>query len=337
MDKLHVVEGDAIKLNLGLSEYDRARLKSCSVIFHAAASVRFDDPLKDAILLNTRGTREVCELARTMLNLKALIHVSTAYIQPRNLYVKENVYPVDDDWKTCIKYAEQLDRDLLDTVTQKWVLKFERNFFDSKNHLRLTRFAPNTYTFSKHLAEQVCIDFRSQFDLPIVLYRPSIITGNNNNLSMISLVSISRFKATEVEPLPAWIDSLNGPQGLCITSALGINHVIDTKPTAELNTINVDICIKGMIVAAYKVSIEKHAIEDIPVYNAASIKCITLRSIHMDSGYISEYPSLKAVGVMNIFFVESAIFAWLLRIFLNIIPALIIDGVLFITRNKPRW
>lgn len=119
MDKLHVVEGDAIKLNLGLSEYDRARLKSCSVIFHAAASVRFDDPLKDAILLNTRGTREVCELARTMLNLKALIHVSTAYIQPRNLYVKENVYPVDDDWKTCIKYAEQLDRDLLDTVTQK--------------------------------------------------------------------------------------------------------------------------------------------------------------------------------------------------------------------------
>lgn len=119
MNKLHVIEGDIIKLNLGMSEYDRARLRSCSVIFHAAASVRFDDSLKEAILLNTRGTREVCELARTMPNLKAFIHVSTAYIQPRNLYVKEVVYPTDADWRMYIKYAEEFDQGLLNIAAHK--------------------------------------------------------------------------------------------------------------------------------------------------------------------------------------------------------------------------
>ena len=104
---------------LGISDSDMNILKSCSVIFHAAASVRFDDPLKDAILMNTRGTREVCYLAQTMTNLKALVHVSTAYIQPKNLYVQEKMYPSDADWKTYIKYAETMDDNLINCLTLK--------------------------------------------------------------------------------------------------------------------------------------------------------------------------------------------------------------------------
>lgn len=153
-----MIQGDVIELNLGLSEEDLAKIKSCSIIFHAAASVRFDDPLKSAILLNTRGTRETCELAKTMPNLEAFIQVSTAYIQPKNLYVEEKIYPADGDWKTYIKWAENVDEDLINIMTEK-----------------LTRFAPNTYTFSKHLSEHVCVDYRREFKLPIVIYRPSIV------------------------------------------------------------------------------------------------------------------------------------------------------------------
>jgi len=90
------------------------------VIFHCAASVRFDDPLYKAILLNTRGTREMCELARSMTNLKALIHVSTTYIQPRNLYVEERIYETDADWKTFISYAENVDEDVMNGLTPKY-------------------------------------------------------------------------------------------------------------------------------------------------------------------------------------------------------------------------
>ena len=107
------------KLNLGICQSDMDKLKTCTIIFHSAASVRFDDPLKSAILLNTRGTREVCKLAQTMPHLKALIHVSTAYIQPRNFYVQEKIYPTDSHWETYIEYAENLDEDLLNFLTPK--------------------------------------------------------------------------------------------------------------------------------------------------------------------------------------------------------------------------
>lgn len=147
-------------MQLGISKHDREKLKSCSVIFHAAASVRFDDPLKSAILLNTRGTREVCELARTMPNLKGFVHVSTAYVQPKNLLVDEKIYPAEADWRTYIDYAENLDEDLINLLT-----------------LKMTRFAPNTYTFTKHMAEHICIDYKKQFNLPMTIVRPSIVTG----------------------------------------------------------------------------------------------------------------------------------------------------------------
>lgn len=118
-EKLHVIEGDAIKLNLGISESDLDKLKTCSVVFHAAATVRFNDPLKSAILLNTRGTLEMCKVAKTMPQLKALVHVSTAYIQPRNLYVQEKIYPTDAHWETYIDLAEKLDEDVLNFLTPK--------------------------------------------------------------------------------------------------------------------------------------------------------------------------------------------------------------------------
>jgi alcohol-forming fatty acyl-CoA reductase len=118
-EKLHVIEGDVGELNLGICKSDLEKLKTCSVIFHAAATVRFDDPLKSAILLNTRGTREMCKLAQSLPNLKALVHVSTAYIQPKNMYVEEKFYPTDAHWETYIDFAENLDEDLLNALTPK--------------------------------------------------------------------------------------------------------------------------------------------------------------------------------------------------------------------------
>lgn len=115
-----MIEGDVMELNLGISDSDMDKLKSCSVIFHAAASVRFDDPLKKAILLNTRGTREVCNLARKIKELKSFVHVSTAFIQPKNKCLEERPYRTDLDWKTFINFAETLDEDLLNSLALKY-------------------------------------------------------------------------------------------------------------------------------------------------------------------------------------------------------------------------
>lgn len=48
-------------------------------IFHGAATVRFDEPIKTAVEINVRGTREMLHLARACTKLRAYVHISTAY------------------------------------------------------------------------------------------------------------------------------------------------------------------------------------------------------------------------------------------------------------------
>lgn len=78
-------------LGLGLSPDDREQMREVSVIFHVAASVRFDDPLQAAILLNTRGTREVVHFAEQLPNLRVLMHVSSTYSNPDRYVIDEEV------------------------------------------------------------------------------------------------------------------------------------------------------------------------------------------------------------------------------------------------------
>lgn len=119
IEKLRVIEGDSKKLRLGISDSDFKKIKSCAIIFHLAASVRFDDHLTDAVLLNTRGAREVCEMAKSMPNLKVLVHVSTAYVQPLDLHVVEELIDIDCDWRNYIEMAEKLPTEMLDSMTMK--------------------------------------------------------------------------------------------------------------------------------------------------------------------------------------------------------------------------
>lgn len=70
-EKLLPINGDMNELRLGLSDEDYNFLTdNISVIFHVAASVRFDEPIRDATIMNVRGTREVVQLAKQMKNLK---------------------------------------------------------------------------------------------------------------------------------------------------------------------------------------------------------------------------------------------------------------------------
>ena len=56
---------------MGLTESDRKLLiDEVNIVFHLAATIRFDEPLKKAVLLNTRGTKLVLELAKQMKNLE---------------------------------------------------------------------------------------------------------------------------------------------------------------------------------------------------------------------------------------------------------------------------
>jgi alcohol-forming fatty acyl-CoA reductase len=61
---LVAIAGDMLEKELAMSAADREVLiNNVNVIYHCAATVRFDEPLRRAIMMNTRGTKLVLDLA----------------------------------------------------------------------------------------------------------------------------------------------------------------------------------------------------------------------------------------------------------------------------------
>jgi len=65
------ISGDISRPGLGLSAADRAVLvSSVEVVFHVAATVRFNEKLKVALQTNLGGTHSVMQLCKDMHQLK---------------------------------------------------------------------------------------------------------------------------------------------------------------------------------------------------------------------------------------------------------------------------
>lgn len=65
VEKVEAVPGDVSVPDLGMTTKDREKIKSeAEIIFHCAATVRFDETLKKAVLLNVRGTKLMLDLAK---------------------------------------------------------------------------------------------------------------------------------------------------------------------------------------------------------------------------------------------------------------------------------
>ena len=66
---------------MAMSEADRSTVtRETNIVFHVAATVRFEEKLSKSIKINVRGTKELMDLAREMEGLESLVHVSTAYV-----------------------------------------------------------------------------------------------------------------------------------------------------------------------------------------------------------------------------------------------------------------
>lgn len=64
-----------------------------SVIFHIAATVRFDEKITTSLAINVRGTRDLLNIAKQCKDLKSFVHVSTAYANCAQNEVDEIFYP----------------------------------------------------------------------------------------------------------------------------------------------------------------------------------------------------------------------------------------------------
>ncbi|KAG7295670.1 hypothetical protein JYU34_021954 [Plutella xylostella] len=303
MSKVSVVAGDVMEIGLGLSAEDRAMLiNKVNIIFHVAASVRFDDPLSLAVKLNLRGTREIVELAKEVKDLKVLAHVSTSYSNTNRNPVEEVMYPPHADWRQTLEVAETMDEHTLRTLTPKYLGEI-----------------PNTYTFTKQLAEHVVYEQRGR--LPIVIIRPSIV---------ISSLS---------EPLPGWIENFNGPVGILVACGKGIMRSIYTDPDLVSDYIPVDIAIKNFIAASWLRGTKKlEPTDDIEIYNccAGDLNHIKMGEL-VDIGkrLAVAYPLNDMLWNVGGDLTTSKTIHYIKVILFHLLPAIFVDAVLWLLGKKP--
>lgn len=92
INKIIIITGDCALVGLGISESDRKLVtENCTLFYHFAATIRFDEKLKKAVELNARGTREVIKLASECKKLDMFGYMSTAYCHLHESFLLEKV------------------------------------------------------------------------------------------------------------------------------------------------------------------------------------------------------------------------------------------------------
>ncbi|XP_047513279.1 fatty acyl-CoA reductase 1-like isoform X2 [Pieris napi] len=301
--KVFFIAGDCSEIGLGMSEEDRALIVNrAHIVFHVAASVRFDDTLKVAAGLNLRGTRELVELAKEIRNLEVLLHVSTSYANTNRDPIDEVVYPPHANWRDTLEVCEKMDEETLKHLTPKYLGEL-----------------PNTYVFTKQLAEHVVYEQKGK--LPVIIARPSIV---------ISAIE---------EPLPGWIENFNGPVGILIASGKGILRSVYSDPDLAADYIPVDVAIKMFIAGAWLRGTKKlEATDEVEVYHCSSshMQIMTVGEI-VENGkeILNEIPLDNVLWAQDGGVTKSRLYYNLRVLLFHLLPAILVDLVLRIIGRKP--
>ncbi|KAK9739119.1 Male sterility protein [Popillia japonica] len=296
-DKVVPIIGEISEEGLGISQEDRRNLvENVQIVFHLAATLRLEAQLKDSIEMNTMGTQRVLALARDMKKLDVFIHLSTAFCSADIDVFEEKVYDSPYDPIDIINTAKWMPAEALVKATADII----------KPH-------PNTYTFTKRLGETLVANEAK--NMRVVIVRPSIVTP------------------ASLEPIPGWVDSLNGPIGVMAAAGKGVLRTMQCNEENNAQVVPVDIAINAIIVIAWKNGSAKQASEEVPVYNLTNDAVLRVtwgELLRIGKEICYKYPFEMQVWYPNgattrYFWIY---FFW--SIWVHWIPAVLIDTLMFI-------
>ncbi|XP_022907146.1 putative fatty acyl-CoA reductase CG5065 [Onthophagus taurus] len=300
LNKIKIIEGDVSQHNLGISEIDREKLaEKLTMIFHSAATVRFNEDFKTAVVLNTLGTKRVLEFGAEIKNLQSFVHVSTAYSNADKNDVEETVYKPPFDPRSLINCIEFLPEAALKTL-EKEVMG---------DH-------PNTYTFTKAMAEFIVWEYSAK--LPIAIVRPSIVT------------------AAWQEPFPGWVDNISGITGIMMEIGRGSIKSIIADEKNVMDLIPVDVVANTLVTAAWHTVAYRS--NSMRVYNCTSgqINKVLWKEIgHLTQTYARQYPTKYLSWYPGFSYRTNRIVHWIYAVLLQRVPACIFDLILYCTKRKP--
>ncbi|KAJ8728682.1 hypothetical protein PYW07_006378 [Mythimna separata] len=305
------VEGDMSQLKLGLADTDWDNItKEVNIIVHMAATVNFQEPLHISGITNVRGTRELLELGKQCHNLKLYSHISTAFVHatvPRiNTDVKEQFYPCPVAPDVFLDMIACIDEERLTSITPALIKDW-----------------PNTYTFTKAIAEELVRT--SAGDLPVCIVRPPVVSSSM------------------VEPLPGWVDHqtvMSSFIGFLLGGALGVMHVIPGAKDLPLAFAPVDH-VNNAIIAAGWDAVQNRQLwgGDIPMYTLSNLRSGIKYGELMPMVQTEQFYRLSSPKILWYcygFRTNNPVMYWLLTWFLHYIPGYLADAVADILGVRPK-
>jgi alcohol-forming fatty acyl-CoA reductase len=301
MDKIYPVWGDCSKLDFDLSvEHLKRVIETTEIVFHMAASLKMEAPLKPNVLINLTGTKYALDVAKRMKNLIQMVHLSTAFCNVNEKITYEKVYENPHNPDDLIRMAEWMSDEAMASM-QKELLGLH----------------PNTYTYTKHLAE-IMVQREFENGMPITIVRPTVV-----------MPSLS-------DPIPGWVDSLNGVVGIFYAAGKGVLRSMMANPDSQIEIIPVDIAINAIVLIPKLLASTERSI-DIPVYHLTVLERQKLKmkeTFDLIKEIGRKYPCSWALwypdGGMTMNKYENKIKVFLFQL----IPAYLIDFLLFCFRQK---
>lgn len=189
-------------------------------IIHCAASVDFDRPVQDAARANIDASLQVLELARNCRSLSNMVSVSTAYVTPHD----GDDRPIEEALVQLPKPAREYYAEI-------------RSGARSGAEMIAETGHPNTYTFTKCLAEHLLWERRG--DVPLRIVRPSVVCASRRH------------------PHPGWIDSPAAFAGYLIYVGMGYLQAFPGHPSCRLDVIACDDVVDRIIAMSLEAEFEE--------------------------------------------------------------------------------
>ena len=194
-----------------------------------------------------------------MNETQAFIHVSTAYANCDKDEIYEEIYSPSVHPQRLIDCTDWMDQEMVQNITKQSVeqqtfspgLCVNRwNFpLSAARKFRLIGKMPNTYAYTKGLTEYLLQ--QECGSIPLAIVRPSIVT------------------AAYKEPMPGWIDNLNGPTGFIAGVSKGFLRALRFNAQLVGDIIPVEYPINLMIAAAWYTA--THRPNNIIIYNSTTV------------------------------------------------------------------
>ncbi|KAL0887348.1 hypothetical protein Bca101_011331 [Brassica carinata] len=242
-EKVVPVPGDTSLNNMGVSDSNLVQdmMQEIDIVFHAAATTRFDERYDVALRINTFGPLNVLNFAKKCVKTQLFLHVSTAYVcGERSGLIQEIPFAMGEtlhgknkvDINTEMQLVEQRLEQLVEQGCSEEETKHAMRDLGLKRMLiRAKLFGwPNTYSFTKVMGEMFVGHYRE--NIPIVIIRPTMITS------------------TFSDPFPGWIEGVKTLDTMILSYGKGMLtcFLIDQKAACDI--IPVDMVANAMIATA---------------------------------------------------------------------------------------